>query len=203
MSQQGPPEGGGQGGDDVIEEEFVGSDRVTRNTRIISQNLVEILTDTDAAQWDDGWVMLADGYQFNLWSHIHPEPMERQGETMEAFTVRQRQARLERLTLLANRARRTGDAQLAHEEAFPTPPHPVPPRLSSPDAAADADDRLKKQVLLNRLANRVAEDITDPLDKTMFEYLNRIKAEAARAAFQKVLNSPNGMAVLTDESERT
>ena len=202
MSQEGPPEGNGQGGEDVIEEEFVGSDKVTRNTRIISQNLVEILTDTDAAQWDDGWVMLADGYQFNLWSHINPEPVERQGETMDAFIVRQRQARLDRLTLLANRARRTGDAQLAHEEAFPTPPHPVPPRLSSPDAAADADDRRKKQVLLNRLANRVAEDITDPLDKTMFEYLDRIEAEAARAAFQKVLNSPNGMAVLTDQ-ERT
>ena len=119
-----------------------------------------------------------------------------------AFIVRQRQARLDRLTLLANRARRTGDAQLAHKEANPTPPHPVPPRLSSPDAAADEDDRRKKQVLLNRLANRVAEDITDPLDKTMFEYLDRIEAEAARAAFQKVLNSPNGMAVLTDQ-ERT
>ena len=69
MSQQGPPEGNGQGGENVIEEEipeFVGSDVVTRNTRIISQNLVEILTDTDARQWDDGWVMLADGYQFNL-----------------------------------------------------------------------------------------------------------------------------------------
>ena len=51
MSQDGPPEGNVQGGENVIEEEipeFVGSDVVTRNTRVISQNLVEILTDTDA-----------------------------------------------------------------------------------------------------------------------------------------------------------
>ena len=37
----------GQGGVDEIPE-FVGSDVVDRNTRVISQNLVEILTDPDA-----------------------------------------------------------------------------------------------------------------------------------------------------------
>ena len=57
----------GQGGEDLNDDEipeFVGSDVVTRNTRVISQNPIEILTDTNARQWDDGWVMLADGYQF-------------------------------------------------------------------------------------------------------------------------------------------
>ena len=159
MSQGDQREANGQGGENVIGDEvpeFVGSDVVTRNTRVISQNLVEILTDTDARQWDDGWVMLADGYQFNLWSHTNPEPVERPNETMDAFIARQRTARLDHLNLLANRAQRTVAAQQAHEEAFPTPaPAHLPPRRLSSNAAADAD-RLEKQVLLNRLANRVA-----------------------------------------------
>ena len=200
-----PPEGNVQGGDNIVEDEipeFVGSEVVTRDTRTISQNLVEILTDTDARQWDDGRLRLANGYQFNLWSQIHPEPVEHPHESMDAFIARQRQARLNRLTILANRAQRTLDARRAHDEAFPTPSHPapLPPVLSSPDATTEADDRFKKQLLLNQLANRVAEDITDPLDKTMFEYLDRVEAQAARAAFQKVLNSPGGLAVLTDEA---
>ena len=93
-----------QGGEDVHDDEapeFVGSDVVTRNTRVISQNLVEILTDTNAQQWDDGWVLLADSYQFRLWSHTNPEPIERDGESIDAFTARQRAARRDRITLLA------------------------------------------------------------------------------------------------------
>ena len=64
-SQSDQREAKGQGGENLSGDEipeFVGSDVVTRNTRVISQNLFEILTDTDARQWDDGWVMLADGY---------------------------------------------------------------------------------------------------------------------------------------------
>ena len=57
---------------------------------------------------------------------------------------------------------------------------------------------MEKQVLLNRLANRVAEDTTDPLDKLMFEYLDRVEAESARAAFQKVLDSAEGLAACTE-----
>ena len=117
---------------------------------------------------------------------------------MDAFTARQRTTRRNRLTLLANRAQRTVAAQQAHEEAFPTPaPAHLPPRRLSANASAEAD-RLEKQVLLTRLANRVVEDTTDPLDKSMFEYHDRVEAESARAAFQKVLNSAEGLAVLTD-----
>jgi hypothetical protein len=62
---------------------------------------------------------------------------------------------------------------------------------------------MEKQVLLNRLANRVAEDTTDPLDKLMFEYLNRVEAESARAAFQKVLDSAEGLAACTEVKRQT
>jgi hypothetical protein len=169
--------------------EFVGSDVVTRNTRVISQNLIEILTDTNSRQWDDGWVLLADGYQFRLWSNTNLEPIERDGESIDEFTACQRAARRDRITLLANRAERTLAAQQAHEADLPPVLPPVlPPRRLSANASADAI-RVEKQVLLNRLANRVAENTTDPLDKLMFDYLNRIEAESARAAFQKVLDS--------------
>ena len=62
---------------------------------------------------------------------------------------------------------------------------------------------MEKQVLLNRLANRVAEDTTDPLDKLMFEYLARVEAESARAAFQKVLDSAEGLAACTEVKRQT
>ena len=118
------------GGDDVHDDdarEFEGSDVVTRNTRVISQNLIEILTDTNARQWDDGWVRLADGYQFRLWSSTNPEPTERENENIDDFTARQRAARRDRITLLANRAERTLAAQQAHEAALPPVPPPCTP----------------------------------------------------------------------------
>ena len=77
-----------------------------------------------------------------------------------------------------------------------------PPLLPSRNASADADDRFTKQVLLNQLANRAAEDTTDPRDKPMFEYLDRVEAEAARAAFQKVLNYPDGLEAVTAEERK-
>ena len=109
-SQADPREGQGQaqglGGDEVPDNnaQFEGSDIVNRNTRVISQNLIEILSNSDAPQWDDGWVPLADGYRFRLWSNTNPEPTEREHENMEDFTARQRAARRDRITLLANRA---------------------------------------------------------------------------------------------------
>ena len=53
--------------------------------------------------------------------------------------------------------------------------------------------------MLKRLANRVAEDTTDPLDKPMFDYIDRVEGEAARAAFQKFLNGTTGLDALEDE----
>ena len=194
------------GGDDAHDDdsrEFEGSDVVPRNTRVISQNLIEILTDTNARQWDDGWVRLADGYQFRLWSSTNPEPTERENENIDDFTARQRAARCDRITLLANRAERTLAAQQAHEAALPPVPPPVlpPPRLPA-NESADAV-QVEKQVLLNRLANRAAEDTTDPLDKLMFDYLDRIEAEAAQAAFQKVLDSgQDGLDVCTEAEKQ-
>ena len=125
MRQGDQQQANGQGGENVMEEEipeFVGSDVVTRNSRVISQNIAGILADPDASQWDNGLVVLADSYQFNLWSDINPEPVNRPNETMEAFTARQRAARLDRINLLANRAQRTINAQKAHDDAFPPPP---------------------------------------------------------------------------------
>ena len=208
--QGGPlPKGGlDPGGDNVIGDELierVGSDVVTVDTRILSQNLIEILHNLEASQWDDGWVTLGDGFQFRLWSTIHPEPSENEGESMDAFVLRQRAARLERLTILANRAQRTLDARAAQNEARRASLPPVQPPLLPPrDATVEADDRFAKQVLLNQLANRAAEDTTDPLDKPMFEFLDRVEAEAARAAFQKVLNDPaGGLEALTPEERKT
>ena len=208
--QGGPlPQGGlDPGGDNVIGDELierVGSDVVTVDTRILSQNLIEILHNLEASQWDDGWVTLGDGFQFRLWSAIHPEPSENEGESMDAFVLRQRAARLERLTILANRAQRTLDARAAQNEARCASLPPVQPPLLPPrDATVEADDRFAKQVLLNQLANRAAEDTTDPLDKPMFEFLDRVEAEAARAAFQKVLNDPaGGLEALTPEERKT
>ena len=191
-----PPGDLDPGGNNVVGDEpteRVGSDVVTLDTRILSPNIIEILQNLEARQWDDGWVTLSDGFQFLLWSAIHPEPKENVGEAMEAFIPRQRAARLARLTILANRAQRTMDARRAHGEAHRAPLPPAQPPLLPPrDATAEADDRFTKQVLLNQLANRAAEDTTDPRDKPMFEFLDRVEAEAARAAFQKVLNDPVG-----------
>ena len=69
------------------------ADVVDRNTRVISQNLVEILTDPDAPQWDSGTVILPDGYQFQLWSAINREPLNGENESLPDFTARQRAAR--------------------------------------------------------------------------------------------------------------
>ena len=212
--QGGPHPQGDPGGDNVVVGDNVvldeptdrgGSDVITVDTRILSQNLIEILSDFEASQWDDGWVTLGDGYQFRLWSAIHPEPKENDNETMDAFIPRQRQARLERLTILANRAQRTLDARTAQTGARQAPLPPLqPPLLPSRDATVEADDRFAKQVLLNQLANRAAEDTTDPRDKPMFEFLDRVESEAARAAYQKVLNDPvGGLAVLTPEERKT
>ena len=208
QAQGGPHHQGDPGGDNVVEDEStdrVGSDVITVDTRILSQNLIEILGNVEASQWDDGWVTLSDGYQFRLWSAIHPEPTENDNETMDAFIPRQRQARRERLTILANRAQRTLDARTAQTEARQASLPPLqPPLLPSRDATVEADDRFAKQVLLNQLANRAAEDTTDPRDKPMFEFLDRVEAEAARAAYQKVLNDPvGGLAALTPEERKT
>ena len=107
----------GTGGDEI--PEFTGSDVVDRNTRVISLNLFEILQNPDAPQWDSGSVLLNDGYLFQLWSYISPAPENRENESLEDFTARQRLARTARLNLLANRARRTRDALKAYEEANP------------------------------------------------------------------------------------
>ena len=115
------------GGDEGME--FTGSDVVDRNTRVVSQNLFEILQDPDAPQWDSGSVLLNDGYLFQLWSDISPEPVSGENETLADFTARQRVARTARITLLANRARRTADAQKAHEDSRPPPPSPRRPSL--------------------------------------------------------------------------
>ena len=186
----------GQGGVDEIPE-FVGSDVVDRNTRVISQNLVEILTDQDAPQWDSGTVILPDGYQFQLWSAINREPVNGENESLADFTARQLAARTDRIILLANRAQRTLNAQRDYPPQAP-PPRPPLPRQSPSNSVIDAE-RLEKQVLLKRLATRVAEDTTDPLDKPMIEYIDRVEAEAARAAFQKVLNGTTGLDFLDDD----
>ena len=110
----------GTGGDEI--PKFTGSDVVDRNTRVISLNLFEILQNPDAPQWDFGSVLLNDGYLFQLWSDIFPAPENRENESLEDFTARQRLARTARLNLLANRARRTRDALKAYEEANPPRP---------------------------------------------------------------------------------
>ena len=191
LEGQGQGQGQGPGGDEVPDNnaQFEGSDIVNRNTHVISQNLIDILSNSDAPQWDDGWVPLADGYRFRLWSTTNPEPTEREHENMGDFTARQQTARRDRIILLANRAERTLAAQQAHEASLPPvlPPVLPPPHLPANESADSV--QVEKRVLLNRLANRAAEDTTDPLDKLMFDYLDRIEAEAARAAFQKVLDS--------------
>ena len=48
-------------------------------------------------------------------------------------------------------------------------------------------DRFEKQALLKRLAGLVVENTTDPRDKTMFEFIDKVEGEAARAAFQMVV----------------
>ena len=131
--------------------------------------------------------------------------MNGENESLADFTARQRVARTARITLLANRARRTADTQKAYEDNRPPPPSPrwpSLPRQSPSNSVADAE-RLEEQVLLKRLANRVAEDTTDPLDKPMFDYIDRVEAEAARAAFQKVLNGTTGLNVLEDDERET
>ena len=45
----------------------------------------------------------------------------------------------------------------------------------------------------------MAEDTTDPLDKPMFDYIDRVEGEAGRAAFQKVLNGTTGLDALEDK----
>ena len=159
------------------------------------------MQDPDAPQWDSGSVLLNDGYLFQLSSAISPEPVNGENESLADFTARQRVARTARINLLANRARRTADTQKAYEDNRPPPPSPrwpSLPRQSPSNSVADAE-RLEEQVLLKRLANRVAEDTTDPLDKPMFDYIDRVEAEAARAAFQKVLNGTTGLDVLEDD----
>ena len=197
-----PPGDHDQGGNQMVEQaERTGSDVVSLDTRILPPDLIEVLQNLDSPHWNDGWVRLSDGSQFLLWSHIHPEPMEYEGEPMDDFVPRQRQARLERLAILANRAQRTMETRRAHEEAYraPAPPRP-PPQLPSRHGLPNADDRFTKQVLLNQLATRAAEDTTDPRDKPMFDFLDRVEAEAARAAFQKVCNE--GVEAITPEERK-
>ncbi len=189
--------------------QFEGSDIVDNNTRVLSENLVEILSNPEAQQWDDGWAFLDDGYKFRLWSRVNPEPMERENEQEEEFVVRQHAARRDRIRLLANRAERTRAAQQAYEQSLPPPPVPPPAVLPPPRLPAnESTDSInmeftQKQTLLNQLANRAAEDITDPLDKAMFDYLDRVQAEAARAAFQKVLdNGQEGLNACTEEERQ-
>ena len=88
QAQGGPLHQGEPGGDNVVEDELtdrVGSDVINVDTRVLSQNLIEILGDLEARQWDDGWVTLNDGFQFRLWSAIHPEPKENEGESMDVL----------------------------------------------------------------------------------------------------------------------
>ena len=126
------------------------------------------------------------------------------------FVVRQHAARRDRIRLLANRAERTRAAQQAYEQTLPPPPVPPPAVLPPPRLPAnESTDSInmeftQKQTLLNQLANQAAEDITDPLDKAMFDYLDRVQAEAARAAFQKVLdNGQEGLNACTEEEPNT
>ena len=123
--------------------------------------------------------------------------MSNKNESLVDFTARQRIARTARINILANRAERTGASHRTYEEAYP------PPRRPSPTNSLVNAERLEKQVLLKRLANQVAEDTTDPLDKPMFDYIDRVEAEAARAAFQKVLNGTTGLNVLEDDERET
>lgn len=158
------------------------SEVVDLNSRVISQNIFNILQNPTAAEWDLGTVNQPDGNPFDMWSNHSPAPTQGREEMQAAFTLWLHAARLERSQVLANRAERQEAALKTHCESFQQPP-PLP----TPSEA----DRLEKQSLLQRLASQAVENTIDPRDQLIFAFIDNAGGDAARAAFQKVLAPEN------------
>ena len=160
------------GGDDDGES-GQDSDVVDWNTLVISMELCTLLQNPDAAEWDSGTVVLDDGRQMQLWSEHSPAPTSLPNESLLDFTARQRLARTERIEILANRAERIHAARKTHRESQQQP------WTSRSNSVIEADCLEKeKQSLLNRLANRIVENATDPKDAQMFDFIDRSEGEA-------------------------
>ena len=158
------------------------SEVVDLNSRVISQNIFNILQNPAAAKWDLGTVNQPDGNPFDMWSNHSPAPTQGREEMQAAFTLWLHAARLERSQVLANRAERQEAALKTHCESFQ---QPLP--LPTPSEA----DRLEKQSLLQRLASQAVENTIDPRDQLIFAFIDNAGGDAARAAFQKVLAPEN------------
>ena len=81
------------------------------NSMGLSRELLKLLYDPNALEWDSGVVTLGNGHKFALWSPHDPAPESKEGEGIDEFTARQISARQRRQAILANRAQRIDEAR--------------------------------------------------------------------------------------------
>ena len=103
--------------DDFMQESWRASqdsDLCLHTSLGLSRELLEVLYNPTAKEWDSGFVILGNGKRFGLWTRHHPPPESRENEDMDAFTARQIAERQRRYEILANRAQRIAEARRAH-----------------------------------------------------------------------------------------
>ena len=162
----------------------------------LSRELLAILYNPTAKEWDPGFVMLRNGKKFGLWTTHHPEPIARENEAPEAFASRKIAARQARYAILENRAQRVASARqdLLDQQRREQQDHT--------EEEEEEQARLDREREVERLS-RLVKDAVNPTDALMFRALVNIEAEEARAAFKKVQAADNtqGMDVLTPEEK--
>ena len=90
------------------------SDLCLPSSLCLSRELLAILYNPTAKEWDPGFVILKNGRKFGLWTKHHPHPIAREDEDMDAFAARQISERQARYEILENRSQRIAEARHAH-----------------------------------------------------------------------------------------
>ena len=168
------------------------SEHVNHASLSLFMEQVGILHNPDAPEWDSGFMTLDNGQQMPLWSDYATAPTSNVGEDQAAFMARQRITRQKRAEILANLARHTEEACKVYRHF----------NWQTSRLTSESDRDTDRQKLIERLTTQIAESV-NPRDTRMFEMMQQLEGDAARAAFDKVLAAGNtrGMDALTPEEK--